>query len=370
MTRFAICLAIASFLSTAAPQVARAKAAGEKPAPAGKLVKAGKVDKPAGKSVKGVAPTASEKELEKLKGDYKWGMTPDEITAKVQDHVRASFEERLKKSLNDPTKQDRVRKEMATEVERVKTKLIKFDGQKTGYDVSIVDQEFLHGTGESMLATKEELNTRYFFFANDRLYKMFLAFDKEMLQGKSFREFGQLMQARFGKAREVNVEERTKAGVKSKLDHFIWGSKTGDMLRLVDRSEFYDVFCLVIYDGKVAEKQDEIRKSRAGNVHKDNLVESVTTQPSNDRDPNDNVLDQITGKETLKPGERRAADIVVPSVGTTPAVRAPTPAEINRREPGERASKGKGKDSEGDEDAPKKKAKPGKPGDETKGLQL
>jgi hypothetical protein len=371
MTRFAICLAIASFLSTAAPQLARAKAAGEKPAPAGKLVKAAKADKPAkpeGKA-KGVAPTASEKELEKLKGDYKWGMTPDEIMAKVQDHVRASFDERLKKSLNDPTKQDRVRKEMATEVERVKTKLIKFDGQKTGYDVSIVDQEFLHGTGESMLATKEELNTRYFFFANDRLYKMFLAFDKEMLQGKSFREFGQLMQARFGKAREVNVEERTKAGVKSKLDHFIWGSKTGDMLRLVDRSEFYDVFCLVIYDGKVAEKQDEIRKARAGNVHKDNLVESVTTQPSNDRDPNDNVLDQITGKETLKPGERRAADIVVPSV-TTPAVRAPTPAEINRREPGERASKGKGKDSEGDEDAPKKKAKPGKPGDETKGLQL
>jgi hypothetical protein len=299
-------------------------------------------------------------------------MTPEEITAKVQDHVRASFDERLKKTLNDPTKQDRVRKEMAAEVERVKTKLIKFDGQKTGYDVSIVDQEFLHGTGESMLVTKEELNTRYFFFADDRLYKMFLAFDKEMLQGKSFREFGQLMQARFGKAREVNVEERTKAGVKSKLDYFIWGSKSGDMLRLVDRSEFYDVFCLVIYDGKVAEKQDEIRKSRAGNVHKDNLVESVTTQSNNDRDPNDNVLDRITGKETLKLGERRAADVVVPSQTPTPAVHAPTPAEVNRRDQEDRPEKGKrkGKGKESDSEDGDKKAGPIKPADETKGLPL
>jgi hypothetical protein len=362
MTRSAICLGFALCMSNLGLGGDAAVAA----------------DKPAAKGVSKaakVAPAASEKELEKLKGDYKWGMTPDEITAKVQDHVRASYEERLKKTLNDPTKQDRVRKEMAAEVERVKTKLVKFDGQKTGYDVSIIDQEFLHGTNESMLATKEELNTRYFFFANDRLYKMFLAFDKEMLQGKSFREFGQLMQARFGKAREVNVEERTKAGVKVKLDYFIWGSKSGDMLRLVDRSEFYDVFCLVIYDGKVAEKQDEVRKARAKNVRKDSLVEAVTTQPSNDRDPNDNVLDKITGKETLKPGERRAADIVVPSQTPMPKVHAPTPAEINRHGGGgaseEKAEKhsGKAKKESGDDDEPKKPT-PGKPLDETKGLPL
>jgi hypothetical protein len=375
MTRFAICLGIAFSMSTAANgQVFAKAAASEKAEGAEKAEKPEKSAAKAGaKGGKVAAPTASEKELEKLKGDYKWGMTPDEITAKVQDHVRASFEERLKKTINDPTKQDRVRKEMAAEIERVKTKLIKFDGQKTGYDVSIVDQEFLHGTGESMLATKEELNTRYFFFTNDRLYKMFLAFDKEMLQGKSFREFGQLMQARFGKAKEVTVQEKTKTGVKVKLDHFVWTSKGGDMLRLVDRSEFYDVFCLVIYDGKVAEKQDEVRKLRAGNVRKDNLVESVTTQPSNDRDPHDNVLDQITGKQILKPGEQRAADIVVPS--PTPGVRAPTPAEVNRRGPGDeakadkrRGSKGKDKESDA-EDAPKKPT-PGKPAEETKGLPL
>jgi hypothetical protein len=133
------------------------------------------------------------------------------------------------------------------------------------------------------------------------------------------------------------------------------------MLRLVDRSEFYDVFCLVIYDGKVADKQDEIRKARKGGPKHDNLVEAVTTQSINDRDPNDNVLDQITGKEVLKPGERRAADIVVPS--PTQPVKAPTPAEVNRKDPGEKAEKkSAGKKEKSD--------KPAKPGDETKGLPL
>jgi hypothetical protein len=348
MTRFAICLGMT--LVWSAPVMAHAA-----PDKGNKTEKADKADK---KAAPAKGPAA---EFEKLKGNYKWGMSPDEIIAKVQENVRAGFDERLQKTLNDPTKQDRVRKEMAAEVDRVKAKVVKFDGQKTGYDVSIVDQEFLHGIGESMLVAKEETDTRYFFFANDRLYKMFIAFDKEMLQGKTFREFGQLMQHRFGKAKEVNVEEKTKAGVKVKLDHFVWGTKNGDMLRLVDRSEFYDVFCLVIYDGKVAEKQDEIRKSRSGGPKHDNLVEAVTTQSKNDLDPNDNVIDQISGKEVLKPGEKRAADIVVPS--PVPAVRAPTPSEVNR----DRAEKAEKKS---EEKGSTKKQKPAKPGDETKGLPL
>jgi hypothetical protein len=290
---------------------------------------------PAKKAAKGkaaqTAPAASADELNKLKGDFKWGMSPEDIATKVQDRIRASYDEKLQKTANDPTRQDRVRKEMMAELDKVKSKVIKFDGQKTGYDVSIVDQEFLHNTSESMLVAKEATSSRYFFFANEKLYKMFIAFDKEMLQGKSFREFGQLMQAKYGKAREVNVEEKSKAGVKVKLDHYVWSSKSGDMLRLVDRSEFYDVYCLVIYDGAVAKQQDETRKSRATGDKKDSLVEAVTTGGKDDRDGNDNIIDQITGKQTLKPGEHRAKEIVVPS--PTGGVRAPTPDEVNRKEP-------------------------------------
>jgi hypothetical protein len=288
------------------------------------------------------APAASTSEIDKLKGDFKWGMTSQEVVGKVQDKVRASFQERLDKSANDPTRNDRLRKEMVGEVEKVGGKLVKFDEQKTGYDVSIVDREFLRNAGESMLVAKEETATRYFFFQNDRLYKMFLAFDKDILQGKSFRDFGKLMQKRFGKAKEVTVQENTKAGTRVKLDHFIWGSKDGDALRLVDRSEFYDVYCLVIYDSAVSRQQDELRQARASGPRQDSLIEAVTAPGANERDPNDNIIDRISGKETPKPGEQTAEPIQVPKVApqqvTPPPVdkpsQTPTQTPTNVRSPG------------------------------------
>src|SRR3954453_23805145 len=230
------------------------------------------------------APVASDDEVAKLKGDFKWGMSPDEVGAKMAERVEVTFEERLKKTINDPTKQDRVRKEMMAKAEKAKKhSVVKFDGQKTGYDVSIIDQEFTQGVGEWMLVGKDANADRYFFFVNDRLYKMYIAFDKEMLQGKDFKQFGQMMQARFGKAREVYIDERSKAGVTHKLDHYAWATKGGDTLRLVDRSSFYDVYCLVIADAAVAERQAEIQRTHAKGERPDTLVESVTNSKSDGR---------------------------------------------------------------------------------------
>ena len=70
--------------------------------------------------------------------------------------IEGTFAERLKKTATDPARQDRVRKEMRAEIDKAKSKLVKFDGQKSGYDVSIIDQEFLHNSGESMLVAKED----------------------------------------------------------------------------------------------------------------------------------------------------------------------------------------------------------------------
>ena len=258
------------------------------------------------------AKTAAAAEIDKLKGDFKWGMTSSAVIAKVEARVADSYEERLKKAAHDPSSEYRIRKAMRSDVDKVKERLVKFEGEKTGYDVSIIDEEFLHGTGEAMLVGKEDNATRYFFFADDRLYKMFLAFDKEMLQGKSFREFGQLMQARFGKAREVTMKENTKSGPRSRLDHFVWAADSGDRLRLVDRSEFYDVFCLVVNDGKIAERQETVRRARRTGPAKDTLVEAVTNKSVNDLDPNENILDQITGVKVKKLGEEQVDPIVVP----------------------------------------------------------
>ena len=96
------------------------------------------------------------------------------------------------------------------ELTAVKKSFTKFEGQKTGWDVSIIGPEFQQNTAEAVLVTKEDIWTRYFFFFEDGLYKMFLAFNKDAIGGKSFQDFGKGMEAKYGHAKEVYRDDKTK----------------------------------------------------------------------------------------------------------------------------------------------------------------
>ncbi|MGD0835375.1 MAG: hypothetical protein ABSB49_01870 [Polyangia bacterium] len=269
------------------------------------------------KKSKGPAPIAKEADVKEFKGEFSWGMTPQQVMDKLYARIDASYKDKVAKYQADPAMMEKLRDRVKADKDAVAKSYVKFDGQgqHAAWSTSIIDEEFLPNQGESMLIYREAKSRRYFFFSGEALYKMFVAFDKEVVEGKTFAQFGDLMQAKYGKAQSV-YREVASHGVKDKvLDAFQWRSPEGDGLRLVDRSRFYDVYCLVIYDRKVADRQDEIRKSQAANEPKGGqLVDSVITDKGNDRDENDNVVDRITGQEVLKPGERRGPqNIKVPS---------------------------------------------------------
>jgi hypothetical protein len=284
--------------------------------------------KPAKKSGGGgAAPSASAAEVNKLKavrlgdpkaGTFKWGMKPEEVMAQARTAVEAKYEQRIDKARQDPGLQQRIRDEMARELTSVKKSFTKFEGQKTGWDVSIIGPEFQQNTSEAVLVTKEDIWTRYFFFFEDGLYKMFLAFNKDAIGGKSFQEFGKGMESKYGHAKEVYRDDKTRGGVTHKLDHYEWSAGGGDRMRLIDRSEFYGVYCLVLYDGSVQDRVNDRRKVvNPGEVKHDELVEGVTGKNSGSKgsDIDDDIIDRVVGKEAKKPGadQGKSQDIVVDS---------------------------------------------------------
>jgi hypothetical protein len=282
------------------------------------------------------APKASSAEVNKLKavrlgdpkaGTFKWGMKPEDVEKLVDVQVEKKYQARIDQARQDPGKQTRIREEMMREIANVKKSFTKFEGNKTGWDVSIIGPEFEQNTGEAVLVTKEDIWTRYFFFFEDGLYKMFLAFNKDALDGKSFDDFGQSMEDKYGRAKQVYRDDKIKGGVRHTLDHYEW-SAGADRLRLVDRSEFYGVYCLVLFDNEVQHRLTERRKVvNPGGPRTDSLVEAVTAKDDNARDANDNIVDRLTGRDVKKPGDdEQHADIVVPS-----PTKAPTPAEVNGR---------------------------------------
>jgi hypothetical protein len=317
----------------------------------------------------GAAPKANVAEVNKLKavsfgtpkaGVFKWAMKPEEVQGLARVQVDKRYDPRIKAAAQDPGKQQRIHDEKDRELAAVKKSYTKFEGAKTGWDVSIIGPEFDQNTGEAVIVTKEDAWTRYFFFFEDGLYKMFLAFNKDAIGDKSFADFGKDMEEKYGRAKEVYRDEKVKGGVRHTLDHFEW-SAGGDRLRLVDRSEFYGVYCLILEDAGVQRRVAERRKvvNPGGEKH-DSLVESVTKKDDNNRDANDNIIDRLTGHEVKRPGdEEKHADIVVPS-----PTKAPTAAEVNSKQPASATSPAPEKES-GD-----KKKKGGKKGSELEGLEL
>jgi hypothetical protein len=300
MRRFGLSFLAAIFVLTTAHAATAAKAKG------------------GGKRVKGekVAPLASSKAISDFKGEFKWGMAPSGVLEKLNAKIEAGYKERIEAARSDPAKSDQIRREIKNDKDRVAKSQVKFDGAKGAWDVSIIDAEFLRNNGESMLIYKEPKSTRYFFFSGDALYKMFVAFDKDVVAGKSFEDFGKIMQTSYGKAQPVYRDMAMPGGGKQKvLDSYLWRSTEGDGLRLVDRSKFYDVYCLVIYDNAVEQRQNDARRNLEASQPKGSFVDGIITDKPNERDENDNVVDRITGKDVLKPGDKRGGgqNIKVPS---------------------------------------------------------
>lgn len=296
-------------------------------------------------------------ELNKLKavqigdpkgGVFTWGLSSNEVLEKLEAAVKARSTKSIEDANNDPARQQRLRDALRKEVKAIKDSYTKFDGQKSGWDVSIIGPEFSQNNGEAVIQTKEDIWTRYFFFFEDRLYKIFLAFNKDQIRGKSFQDFGRELAAKYGSPREVHRDEKQQGGVRRTLDHYEWGVSGGNSLRLVDRSEFYGVYCLVLSDASVTVQVAEKRKITNPEMdRKDALVEAIVGSKDSERDSNDDIIDRVTGREVKRPGdEPKHGNIQVPMPN------APAPSDVNTGDKGggkkdRSASKKSGDDKKG-----------------------
>src|SRR5437764_9922070 len=108
-----------------------------------------------------------------------------------------------------------------------------------------------------------------------------------------------------GHAKAVYGADMSRGGVTGKPDRYEWSAGGGDRLKLIDRSEFYGVYCLVLYDGSVQDRVNDRRKAvNPGEVKRDELVEGVTGNNAKDRkgtDIDDDIIDRVVGHETKKP---------------------------------------------------------------------
>jgi hypothetical protein len=175
-------------------------------------------------------------------GGFKFGMSKDDVLGVMQKQIDEQYEDKIK-ATTDIGMQDRLRKDKKSELSRVASTYIAFDSKTSPWDVSIVDGEFAHNTNESMMEHWEneggKNQRRFFFFYDNKLWKMYLSLDVSMIpeDKRNFDTFRAAMEGQFG-----------KGGV----DGGTIGWRAGDFdARAVDRLKDYGALGLVVEDPKV-----------------------------------------------------------------------------------------------------------------------
>jgi hypothetical protein len=240
------------FLSTLlASPMAMAKGDPKAPAPAKKPDAKAKPAPP-----KKIVPVSAEhkKALAELYAGFKFGTSKDDVIATLSKQIEERYADKLK-GTTDVALQDRIRADRKREIDDVAKSYTKFEGKTTGWDVSMIDDEFAHNTGESMLARWEnqdgENRRRFFFFSDGKLWKMFVLLDVSKIpeDKKNFATFRATMESKYGPS-DADVGMLTW-----RTDEF--------NVRAVDKLKTYDALALVIEDPKVLKEVLATREAKA-----------------------------------------------------------------------------------------------------------
>jgi hypothetical protein len=239
---------------------------------------------------KAVPPVSAEKKkvLAELYAGFKFGMSKDEVLKVLAKQLDERYDEKIK-GTTDVGVQDRLRKEKKDELARVNASHINFDGKRSGWDVSIVEEEFAHKTSESMLdrwENKDGKNQRRFFFFHDgKLWKMAVSIDVSILpeDKRNFDTFTTVMTQKYGPG---DVE----------ADRITWRTDEFDV-RAVDKLKSYSTLALVIENPRVKKDLVALRESKAEKKPETNSVIKAVIDPDKTDKPdvkqNSNAVDEV-----------------------------------------------------------------------------
>jgi hypothetical protein len=109
----------------------------------------------------------------------------------------------------------------------------------------------------------------------------------------NFQQFASAVQRRFGNAKESQGELRSGEGERKWLE---WQDKQ-TRLRAIDQTDFYGFYCLVFEEKQTLDNLANLRKHQdEGSDKRHAMVESVTSERTEQPDDAPNIVDRITGK--------------------------------------------------------------------------
>ena len=242
---------------------------------------------------------ADKPELSDVLGDIKWGDSKDEVLKKMKSSMMKKIKQ--KKGSRDMVALQRKRKAVMNR-HKVAEKSYKALSGDTGYEVSIIADEFSTNNGEAMLQIKDKVAKRFFFFIDGRLYKLVVAYNSSYLKQTGFKSFVASSAEKYGRPAKAEYSE---INGKDRLSLVRWVDRE-TQLDVKNKKELFATYTMSFADRQVLKRFRKSKRNFGGNnKDEEELSASVKSLMADSAGTaNHDIVDGMTGntKIDLKAG--------------------------------------------------------------------
>lgn len=257
--------------------------------------------KPGKKTETVVAPAAG---LNETLGAIKWGDSKKDVLEKLKkvemDRLRAD-----KSISRDQLLLQQERKALMDRLGAAEKSYTKLEG-RTGYEVSVVADEFTTNNGESFMVMKDKVAQRFYFFIDGKFYKLVVGYNPSYMQNVGFESFVGSSVNKYGRPA---VAEYTEIGGKEQLALVQWEDPE-TTLAVKNKKEFFDTYTMVFSDRQTLRRLEASNRKFGGGDKSEEEVSAAVkalTEEGN-YEANANVLDSLVGRTEVNLQEGRPKD--------------------------------------------------------------
>ena len=228
-------------------------------------------------------------------GELDWGDTHREVIVQAKAEIDAAYADDFKRYNGDTLQTDRLMRARRKDYKKVDENYIEFKGPRTGYESSVIAQEYKPNAGESMVRIDDDRGQRYYFFKDGKLWKIVVAQNNAKGETNGFAGFVKQIQRKYGRPTRVDWEGEGSGRV---MAGATW-EDPNTRLVVRDQSAFFGTYSLKYLDlaagVRIEESRPERRDGDRTAVDDRQLSDTMAEITGETVQETDDIVDRLTG---------------------------------------------------------------------------
>lgn len=247
--------------------------------------------------------------LNEILADIKWGDSKEEVFKKIKTREMDKLRED-KKITSDAILMQKGRKELLDRLALAEKSYARLEGTETGYEVSVIADEFSPNNGESFFRMKDKVAQRFYFFIDGKFYKLAVAYNATYLRGVPFESFVGSSVKKYGRPA---VAEYDTIRQKEQLSLVSWQDPE-TTLNVKNKKELFDTYTMVFIDRQMVKRLEASNRKFGGSDKSEEEVSAAVQALTQEGDysSNANVLDGLVGNTKVDLSMGRPQDDKAP----------------------------------------------------------